>query len=339
MGHSPSKLFAIPYKKNDKNGVKGNTKNTKTEFRDDKKIDQIEFDKEPPSLTFSVLDAHRFIEGRRFRIAKNAAYTFPSDCKEAIRFNESIKLMKRLFDSNYSAPVEKLLINGAKVLEIGTSGGFWLTDMSKQYSISTFLGLDASTIFNPECLPENCAFLEYNYFDEIPFPEDIFDFVFQQSISTSKFRGNLFDSHLNEICRVVKPGGWIEIFGTTTEIVNAGPATKTFVESMLKCFHFNGLNPNLVRTFPSKLKALKVTNIKVVEIPFYLSPDHPISRNKGQELLLATAESLRVMIKLTVGYSDEEYDVLIKNIIAETETLNMYTICIRTFGKKSLDIT
>ncbi|CAG8635674.1 24521_t:CDS:2 [Gigaspora margarita] len=236
----------------------GNTKNNKTEFRDDKKNDQIEFDKEPPSLTFSVLDAHRFIEGRRFRIAKNATYTFPSDSKEAIRFNESIKLMKRLFDSNYSAPVEKLLINGAKVLEIGTSGGFWLTDMSKQYSISTFLGLDATTIFNP-CLPENCAFLEYNYFDEIPFPEN--------------------------------------------------------------------------------LKALKVTNIKVVEIPFYLSPNHPVSKNKGQELLLATAESLRVMIKLTVGYSDEEYDILIKNIIAETETLNMYTICIRTFGKKSLDIT
>ncbi|CAG8521697.1 21724_t:CDS:2 [Dentiscutata erythropus] len=324
MGQSTSKFFG---KKNDKNvAVKGNT------YKDDRKNDQIEFDKEPPTLTFSVIDAHRFIEGRRFRIATNVTYTFPSDCKEATRFNESMKLMKRLFDSSYSTPVEKLLINGAKVLEIGTSGGFWLTDMSKQYPMSTFLGLDTSTIFNPECLPENCAFLEYNYFDEIPFPEN-------HSISSSKFRGNLFDTHLIEITRVVKPGGWIEIFGTPSEIVNAGPATKTFVESMLKCFHFNGLNPNLVRTFPRKLKSLNIKNIKVVEVPFYLSPNHPISKNKGQELLLATAESLRVMIKLTVGYTDEEYDVLIKNIIKETETLNMYTVCVRTFGQKSLDIT
>ncbi|CAG8486323.1 7201_t:CDS:2 [Dentiscutata heterogama] len=269
--------------------------------RYDRKNEQIEFDKEPPALTSSVIDEHRFIEGRRFRIATNATYIFPSDCKEATRFNETMKLMKRLFDSSYSAPVEKLLINGAKVLEIGTSGGFWLTDMSKQYSMSTFLGLDTSTIFNPECLPENCAFLEYNYFNEIPFPENI--------------------------------------FGIISEIVNAGPATKTFVESMLKCFHFNGLDPNIVRTFPRKLKSLNIRNIQVVEIPFYFSPNHPISKNKGQELLLATAESLRVMIKLTVGYTDEEYDVLVKNIIAETEIFNMYTVCVRTFGQKSLDIT
>ncbi|CAG8784374.1 7691_t:CDS:2, partial [Racocetra persica] len=179
-----------------------------------------------------------------------------------------------------------------------TSGGFWLTDMSKQYSMSTFMGLDASTMFNAESLPENCAFLEYNYFDEIPFPKN------------------------NEMFRVLKPGGWIEIFGTTTEIVNAGSATKTFVESMIKCFHFNGLNPNIVRTFPRKLKSLNIINVQVVEIPLYLSPNHPISKNKGQELLFATAESLRVMIKLTVGYNDEEYDQLLKNIAIETETLN-----------------
>ncbi|CAG8844331.1 29368_t:CDS:1, partial [Racocetra persica] len=57
-------------------------------------------------LTISVIDAHRFIEGRRFCIAKNVNYTFPSDTQEASRFNESIKHMKRLFNSNYSTPVE-----------------------------------------------------------------------------------------------------------------------------------------------------------------------------------------------------------------------------------------
>ncbi|CAG8796977.1 9701_t:CDS:1, partial [Racocetra fulgida] len=62
------------------------------------------YEKNVRYLTISVIDAHRFIEGRKFCIVKNVNYTFPIDTQEASRFNESIKHMKRLFNSNYSAP-------------------------------------------------------------------------------------------------------------------------------------------------------------------------------------------------------------------------------------------
>ncbi|CAG8810221.1 31641_t:CDS:2, partial [Racocetra persica] len=183
----------------------------------------------------SVLEAYRFIQGRKFRLATNVTLTLPSDNEEAIRFNDSIKLLKQIFGSNYSAPVTKLLTcGGARVLEIGTFGGSWLNEMSIKFPMSIFLGLDVSTVFNPDCLPENSAFLEHNYHDGIPFPDDVicsfltFDYVYQQSVSP-KFRESLFDNHLNEICRVLKPGGWIEIYGSPTNIVNAGPATEQFI--------------------------------------------------------------------------------------------------------------
>ncbi|CAG8792346.1 20184_t:CDS:2, partial [Dentiscutata erythropus] len=292
MGHASSK----------KNG-EFNKENKKKFDKDHKRINKNltkEYEKNKDYLTISVIDVHRFIEGRRFHISKDLTYTFPSDNQEASRFNESIKHMKRLFNSNYSAPVEKLLTHGAKVLEIGTGGGFWLADMSKTYPMSTFLGIDLSTMFH-----------------------QTFDYVFQQSISSSKFRNNQFDTHLREIFRVVKPGGWIEIFGSPTELINAGPASKKFIKSIRNCFQFNGLDPYLVYTYPNKLRSLNIKNVQVAEMQYYLSNHNKSLENQESRLLLSTAESLRVMLKMVEGYTEEEYDAILRDMAIELETLNM----------------
>ncbi|CAG8777651.1 10733_t:CDS:2, partial [Dentiscutata heterogama] len=55
-----------------------------------------------------------------------------------------------------------------------------------------------------------------------------FDFIFQHAVS-AKFRENLFDAHLSEMFRVLKPGGWVEVYGSPAHIVDAGPATERFI--------------------------------------------------------------------------------------------------------------
>ncbi|CAG8555200.1 19338_t:CDS:2 [Gigaspora rosea] len=117
--------------------------------------------------------AYKFIQGRKFRLTPNVALILPSDSEEAVRFNKSSNFLKTIFGSNYSAPVIQLLTHGdANVLEIGTAGGYWLHNMSLEFPKSTFLGLDVSTLFNPDCLPDNSAFLEHNYHEGIPFPDN-----------------------------------------------------------------------------------------------------------------------------------------------------------------------
>ncbi|CAG8828244.1 378_t:CDS:2, partial [Racocetra persica] len=66
-----------------------------------------------------------------------------------------------------------------------------------------------------------------------------------------------------------------------------------------KCFHYNGLNPNIVSTFPNKLRTLNIKNIQVVEVKYYyLSHHNTTLENQGSStILLKAAESLRVMIK------------------------------------------
>ncbi|CAG8806431.1 13820_t:CDS:2, partial [Racocetra persica] len=226
-------------------------------------------DEETYLKSLSVLEAYRFIQGRKSCLAPNVSLALPRDNEEAIRFNKSIRLKKIIFGSNYSAPVSELLTcGGAKVLEIGTGGGLWLTYMSNEYPTSIFLGLDVTTIFNPDQLPENSAYLEHNYHDGIPFPNDI--------------------------------------YGSPTEIIGAGPATQKFILSAC--------------TIPEKLRSMNFKNIQIVEKPL------PLSRNKindqiEDELLLRTVEAFRVIMKVAIGCTDEEYDKLKRDITLEAETL------------------
>ncbi|CAG8573971.1 21508_t:CDS:2 [Cetraspora pellucida] len=237
-------------KKLSKNGA------PKIEVKNEVNEKDLKHNKEICLKPLSALEAYRFIQGRKFRLAPNVALTLPSDNEEALRFNDSIKLLKNIFDSDYSAPVTKLLTcGGARVLEIGTAGGSWLNEISIKFPMSIFLGMDVSTIFNLDCLPENCAFLEHNYHDGIPFPDD----------------------------------------------------------------------------------RLNIKNIQVVERPLSLSRRNAMTGDQmigEQNLLLKTVEAYRVIMKVAIGCTDEEYDKLKRDIAMEVENIHMYIKCIKTFGQK-----
>ncbi|CAG8780480.1 6592_t:CDS:2 [Cetraspora pellucida] len=239
--------------------------------------------------SLSVLEAHRFIQGRKFCLAQNASLALPRDNEEAMRINKVTKLIKVLFGSNYSAPVtEFLTCGGAKILEIGTGGGLWLSEMSIEYPMSIFLGLDITTIFNP-------------------------------------------------MYRVLQPGGWMEIHGTPSEIIGAGPATRRFMLAVRQCLQINGHNPDIVRTIPEKLRSLNVKNIQVVEKPLLLSRNGAPDEQIDDELLLRTVEAFRVIMKVAIGCTDEEYDELKRNVGLEAETTKMHIMVIRTFGQKDAE--
>ncbi|CAG8731784.1 26372_t:CDS:2, partial [Racocetra persica] len=99
----------------------------------------------------------------------------------------------------------------------------------------------------------------------------------------------------------------------------------------------NGLNPDIVRTIPERLKRLNLKKIQVVEKPLSLSHRNMISGEQlmdEQNLLLKTVEAYRVIMKVAIGCTDEEYDKLKSDITAEVKTIDMYIMCIKTFGQK-----
>ena len=62
----------------------------------------------------------RYTDGRRFHNVESSKYVLPNDDKECDRLRLQHFLWKDIWQSNFSAPVEKVLTReGTKVLDVG----------------------------------------------------------------------------------------------------------------------------------------------------------------------------------------------------------------------------
>ncbi|CAG8547978.1 7742_t:CDS:2 [Racocetra fulgida] len=125
----------------------------------------------------------KYANGRRFHNDENSKYFLPNDDEEG----------------NYSSPVSDLLDRGgAKVLD---------TD----YPRVSFTGIDISPIYPSEIKPCNLTFRTANILEGLPFPDNYFDFVYMRFLLTAFTEDEWQNKVIQELCRVVKPGGYLEI--------------------------------------------------------------------------------------------------------------------------------
>ncbi|CAG8698678.1 971_t:CDS:2, partial [Racocetra fulgida] len=155
----------------------------------------------------STLESY-FEDGRRYT-AENQTYFLPNDDKEYNRLNLQHSIMKTIWQGNFSAPVKLLLDQeGTKVLDVGTGSGSWVIDMAADYPKAKFTGVDISPPPSNN-IPKNAEFLEGNVFERLPFEDNTFDYVFQRLLYVG-VPAVKWPSVVNELVRVLKPGGYLE---------------------------------------------------------------------------------------------------------------------------------
>ncbi|CAG8780165.1 36880_t:CDS:2, partial [Gigaspora margarita] len=168
----------------------------------------------------SINEAWRFTgSGKRIHYAKNSKYNNAVD-KEVERLQKQHCFFKRIWQSNYSAPVEEKLRAGAKVLDIGCGPGTWTIEMAETYEQSTFTGVDYVPLFSQEMELANVKFLQANILDGLPFLEDSFDFIRMGLLVTAFNATELKEKVIPEIVRITKPGGWIEFMESDIQYYN-----------------------------------------------------------------------------------------------------------------------
>ncbi|CAG8580588.1 10049_t:CDS:2, partial [Gigaspora margarita] len=95
----------------------------------------------------------RYADGRRFHNLENAGYPLPNDDEESDRLHLQHFLIRYIWQSNFSSPIEHIL--------------------SSQESI---LGLDLSSHQPTYIKPKNFSFIKANVLEGIPFEDNTFDF-------------------------------------------------------------------------------------------------------------------------------------------------------------------
>ncbi|CAG8576045.1 7843_t:CDS:2 [Paraglomus occultum] len=190
----------------------------------------------------NILENFVEVGGRRYLndVTVKNYYYLPSDQKEVERTYDRNHIDKIIWGGNYSAPVSDKLSLGASVLDVGCGAGAWITNMASEYPVSVFVGIDIAPLF-PENYPPNAAFIKCNILDGLPFPDNTFDFVRQAFVIICMNWQLWKEKVVEELIRVTKPGGYIEIMDTNGAFINPGIVSKK-INNFWERFYKAGIN-------------------------------------------------------------------------------------------------
>jgi SAM-dependent methyltransferase len=131
---------------------------------------------------------------------------FPRHPSEIDRLDIQHYALREAFGANYLAPIQR----PAWVLDVGCGSGQWAFDLCSEFPKALAVGLDLVPS-KPEH-PENYRFVKSNLLDGLPFPDDRFEFVHQRLLG-SGVPLKSWDTVVEDLVRVARPGGWIDMTG------------------------------------------------------------------------------------------------------------------------------
>ncbi|RHZ83291.1 hypothetical protein Glove_97g89 [Diversispora epigaea] len=184
----------------------------------------------------------RYIDGRRYHNVEGAKYPLPNDDEELDRLHQQHFLLRYVWQRNFGAPVKHILNqHGSKVLDIGCGAGSWMFEMASNYPNTQFTGLDISPIQPTEIKPQNANFIKANLLNGLPFENETYDYIFQRFLFSAIPKDSWHDV-INEMIRVLKPGGYLELVEAIPIPFQMGPVTSQYFNAAGKMLQLRNLD-------------------------------------------------------------------------------------------------
>ncbi|PKC17788.1 hypothetical protein RhiirA5_475588 [Rhizophagus irregularis] len=118
--------------------------------------------------------------------------------------------------------------------------GSWLIDMALRYPNSEFIGLDLNPSPLPTNLPKNTSFIKGNL-QSIPYEDEEFDFLKTGELQVD-FTEVEYKHAIDEMIRVTKRGGWVEINEPDIYPLRHAPNYAKIVESFYGLLALRGIS-------------------------------------------------------------------------------------------------
>ncbi|CAO3653511.1 unnamed protein product [Mucor hiemalis] len=163
---------------------------------------------------------------------KFALEVFPHTISEANRQQGEHYLLKHVFQSSYFAPIEETLRQpGSKALDIGCgTHASWIIDVANDFPNCTFYGFDLVEPFSLDAdidlsihIPSNCQLKKLDLLiDGFQYEDNTFDYTHQRLMHLI-YHGDKIPWMFQEMLRVTKVNGWIELLEPDITPKRAGP--------------------------------------------------------------------------------------------------------------------
>ncbi len=181
------------------------------------------------------------IRGRRMKV--DSPYMFPKDMGESNRLDLQHYMLRYILRGNYVAPVRR----PQSILDVGCGTGRWGGEMARLFPQANVVGLDltppsAASLAVTQAQgapPDNYAFIEGDITKGLPFTDNSFDFVHMRLVVLA-LPSNAWAPAIQEIKRVTKPGGWIELVDTA--VTPRAPGSRQWVEWAQTLARYRGID-------------------------------------------------------------------------------------------------
>jgi ubiquinone/menaquinone biosynthesis C-methylase UbiE len=164
----------------------------------------------------------RLFGGRRY--AAGVPYALPKDDREINRLDFQHYMLRFALRGNYLAPIGQ----PDAILDVGCGSGRWPREMAAQFPRANVVGLDvtpppADQGPGPDVRPPNYVFVAGNILEGLPFGDASFDFVHQRLLIAA-LPADRWPGVIQELRRVTRPGGWVELVEGDLKVEHGGPA-------------------------------------------------------------------------------------------------------------------
>ncbi|CAG8492905.1 18077_t:CDS:2 [Cetraspora pellucida] len=281
-------------------------------------------------------------------------FHIPKNEQDIDRMQAEHFLFQHIWKCDFSPPIEQVLKSGnAKVLDIGCGPGTWLLATSLKYPLTQFYGIDIAPVFPKEIKPENLDFIQSDITNGIRFNDNHFDFVRMNLMSTC-LQEDQWVHVMEELVRVLKPDGYIEIMEPEFQFYNIGPYFSKLNSCLINFISSTGANVYITQKIESLLNmsnfqaSSSQTDINLSNTLSKLTDIHsdtrtiPIGGVHGGKIGKIYEELLGMYFENTVvdvlpwymGMSRENYLELWKLCQEEFKNYASFTNLVRFWGRK-----
>ncbi|CAG8654625.1 20161_t:CDS:2 [Dentiscutata erythropus] len=263
------------------------------------------------SLDSEAHEQFRYLLGRRFHNVSDITYDLPNDEDETPQLEER-----------------------CNVLDVGCGPGTWAIEMAMNYEKSSFIGIDISPIFPMEIKPNNVNFEEGNIMDGIPHPDESFDFVHMRYMFPSFTQSQWEEIVMNEIVRVVKIGGWLEL--CEYELCqDCGPVLENLLSARREMLIKEGRNPDVAQIIGKLMRDTQhfddiCHKTKEVPIGSWAGKIGEV----GRDNIITRMIGIKPALSPFMNISSEQYDEMMQKSIEEFNEYKTFFITSRWYAKK-----
>ncbi len=221
------------------------------------------------------------------------------------------------------------IVDPLTILDVGCGSGVWTADIGKKFPHAHIIGLGTARPTYPQS--PHFEFVQGNLLFPVPFSNDSIDYVHQRCLSEC-IPAICWQSVVDELVRITRPGGWIEILEPSTYI-NAGEATQQFLAWKQRVDQQAGLDLARVLQLDLLLQLAGLSHVQKELLSVSIGNWEKRAEVAMSRSTLASIAKVRSSI-IASGVSDEKFNRVLTAMTMEwKECGTEYQFCI-TYGQK-----